>query len=276
MDAPSPIRSALEKILASRQFSGSPRLARFLRFAVEKTLASEGGDLKEYLLGTEVFDRGSGFDPRIDPIVRVEARRLRAKLDEYYQRDGRTDSHRIVFRKGSYTPSFESAPSTEAPARPQTRKLWRWGLAGVVLASALAGAILIRDTQPPLVAVIPWAEAGEREFADGLGEAVAAELSRNSSVRVIPWTSLLAYRASHPSALTQESAKTAHDLGAAIALALPIRRNQDRLRVTALIVQADRNWKEWAMEYDRGTGDAFAVQRELARVVSDDVARVLR
>jgi TolB-like protein len=272
VDAPGPIRSALEKICASEQFSGSPRLARFLRFAVEKTLAGEGGDLKEYLLGTEVFDRGSGFDPRIDPIVRVEARRLRAKLDEYYQRDGRDDPHRIVFRKGSYTPAFESAPSPQTPARPQARRLWRWGLAGVVLAGALAGAILMRDASPPLIAVIPWGEAEEREFADGLGEAVAAELSRNSNVRVVPWTSVLAYRTSHASALTQETTKTARDLGAAVALALPVRRSETRFRVTAIIARTDRNWKEWAQEYERGVADSFAIQRELARTISDDVA----
>jgi serine/threonine-protein kinase len=269
------VRSALEKLLASDQFSGSPRLARFLRFAVEKTLAGEGGDLKEYLLGTEVFDRGADFDPRIDPIVRVEARRLRSKLKDYYELDGRDDPHRIVFRKGSYTPSFESAPSPQVPGRPLTRKFWIWGLAGAALASALAGAILLREPSPPLIAVVPWGEAGDREFADGLGEAVAAELSRNSSVRVVPWTTLLAYRASHANALTQETGKTAGDLGAEIALALPVRRNGERLRITALLVKPDRNWKEWAMEYDRDANDAFAVQRELARVVSDDVARVL-
>jgi TolB-like protein len=127
-----------------------------------------------------------------------------------------------------------------------------------------------------LVAVIPWSEAGEREFADGLGEAVAAELSRRENVRVIPWTHVLAYRASHPGAINQETTTTARELGGTVALALPVRRNADRLRVTAMLIRNERGWKEWAGEYERGTNDPFAVQRELARAISDDVARVLR
>src|SRR5665213_1538221 len=63
--------------------------------------------LKEYLIGLEVFNRQESFDPRVDSIVRVEARRLRAKLDEYYQTEGRDDEILIELRKGSYIPLFE-------------------------------------------------------------------------------------------------------------------------------------------------------------------------
>src|SRR5688572_14132707 len=96
------VHPQLERILASPGFANAGRLSRFLRFVVERTLAGEGDQLKEYLIGTEVFDRAADYDPRLDSIVRVEARRLRAKLQEYYAGPGRDDSVTISVDKGSY------------------------------------------------------------------------------------------------------------------------------------------------------------------------------
>lgn len=117
------IRAQLDFILRSRVFIQSHRIRRFLQFVVEESLLGQPHRLKEYLIGLEVFDRREAFDPRVDSIVRVEARRLRYKLEEYYRTEGREDSVRIVLRKGSYIPIFEyrSAGSTSAaPARRRT------------------------------------------------------------------------------------------------------------------------------------------------------------
>src|SRR4051794_41158630 len=95
---PAPVRAQLERILASKAFSRSPRISRFLSFVVDQTLAGQEDKLKEYLLGVEVFNRLDSFDPRIDSIVRVEARRLRYKLERYYETEGQTDSVLIQFR----------------------------------------------------------------------------------------------------------------------------------------------------------------------------------
>jgi hypothetical protein len=81
----------LEKILSSDGFRGAEGLKRFLRYTVERTLHGEGGQLKEYRLGVEVFDRDSSFDPRLDPVVRMAARRLRSKLKDYYETEGIQD-----------------------------------------------------------------------------------------------------------------------------------------------------------------------------------------
>ena len=78
----------------------------FLCLVVEYSLAGRAHELKEYLIGVEVFGRRDSFDPRIDLIVRVEARRLRAKLEQFYQTVGRGDELRIDFPKGSYVPLF--------------------------------------------------------------------------------------------------------------------------------------------------------------------------
>jgi eukaryotic-like serine/threonine-protein kinase len=100
------VRSQLERIIASPGFTHSDRMVRFLRFTVDQALKGHAGELKETVLGMEVFDRPSSFDPRTDTIVRVEARRLRSKLKEYYEGEGRGDSIRIDFPKGGYVPSF--------------------------------------------------------------------------------------------------------------------------------------------------------------------------
>ena len=100
----SDVQRQIERIGASRFFCKSKRLRRFLSFAANHALFGEGQQLKESQVGVHVFDRGPAFDPRLDPIVRVEARRLRLKLESYYASVGRDDQLLIDFPKGTYTP----------------------------------------------------------------------------------------------------------------------------------------------------------------------------
>lgn len=106
--SPEAVRTQTERILASRAFARSPRISRFLTFVIEQTLKGQEDKLKEYLLGVEVFSRQESFDPRIDSIVRVEARRLRYKLEKYYETEGQDDGIYIQFRKGCYVPTFST------------------------------------------------------------------------------------------------------------------------------------------------------------------------
>lgn len=116
------VRAQLERILSTGPLTNAGRLSRLLRYVVERTLAGEGAQLKEYVLGVEVFDRPTEYDPRIDSIVRVEARRLRSKLDEYYRGVGANDPVIIAVPRGSYVPSFgwpidaTATPEMSAPA----------------------------------------------------------------------------------------------------------------------------------------------------------------
>jgi len=91
------IRLSSRKVLASKLFPRSSRQSRFLRFTVEETLAGRGPDLEQYVIGLKVFDRTHSFDPQSDPIVRIAAMRLRAKLNAYYETEGREDSIVIEF-----------------------------------------------------------------------------------------------------------------------------------------------------------------------------------
>lgn len=111
----SEIRSQLDLVLRSRAFIQSHRIRRFLQFVVQESLLGQPHRLKEYLIGLEVFDRREAFDPRVDSIVRVEARRLRYKLEEYYRTEGREDPIRVILRKGSYVPIFEYRTAATGP-----------------------------------------------------------------------------------------------------------------------------------------------------------------
>ena len=114
-DSPS-VRTELGRVLASAHFHGSVRLSRFLEFVVERTLAGEADQLKEYRIGLEVFDRPASYDPRIDPIVRVEAGRLRMKLARFYESEGLQNGFRIAIPKGAYAAVFAAGDEPQASA----------------------------------------------------------------------------------------------------------------------------------------------------------------
>jgi serine/threonine-protein kinase len=122
-------------------------MVRFLRLTVERSLAGQAGELKEYLLGVEVFDRKASYDPRVDPIVRVEARRLRSKLE---------------FASGGYAPrvTLREAPRPQEPG----------GTTVAVLPFADLGG-----------------KPGNQYFSDGLTEELVHALTKVPGMRVIAW-----------------------------------------------------------------------------------------
>src|SRR6188508_18002 len=107
-DADAASRDQLERVLGSVTFRQVDRLKRFLNFIVSESLAGRGDQLKEYVIGVQVFDKDSSFDPRADPIVRVQARRLRARLVRYYREEGGSDAVLIELPKGGYAPVFKN------------------------------------------------------------------------------------------------------------------------------------------------------------------------
>jgi predicted ATPase len=113
---PGDVRAQLARILDSPSFLKAPILSRLLRYLVERTLDGETDQLKEYSLGVDVFDRGHSFDPRVDTIVRVQARRLRSRLADYYATDGQSDSVLIEIPTGRYTCTFHLRPIHTHPA----------------------------------------------------------------------------------------------------------------------------------------------------------------
>ncbi len=106
---PETIRIQLDRILQSPQFTGSDKQKKFLKFIVDETLADRASQLKGYTIAVIVYGRKEGFDPQVDPIVRVEAGRLRRALEHYYLTVGGNDPIRIEIPKGGYVPIFRAA-----------------------------------------------------------------------------------------------------------------------------------------------------------------------
>src|SRR5918994_2007141 len=103
---PQVIQDALQRVLASRDFRNSERKRRFLKFVVQETLAGRADRIKAYSIALDAFDRDSSFDPVADPVVRIEAGRLRRCLEHYYLTEGAEDRIRITIPKGGYVPHF--------------------------------------------------------------------------------------------------------------------------------------------------------------------------
>ncbi|MGJ5815619.1 hypothetical protein [Paludibaculum fermentans] len=143
------ILDELDRVLRSPEFASAGKVGPFLRFAVERTLAGDREALKESVIGSHVFGRAPGYDPKVDPIVRTEARRLRARLDEYAARV--QPSVRITLPKGGYVTAFEirpvappapAVPVPEPPSPPASNPAWRHPVTALAAAAVLALAAL--------------------------------------------------------------------------------------------------------------------------------------
>lgn len=160
------VQGQLNRITSSATFQQVDRLKRFLVFVVEETAAGRGGQLKEYVIGVQVFDKNVSFDPRTDPIVRVQARRLRVRLAKYYKDEGGHDTLLIELPKGGYTPSFRKL-------EPATAK------------RSIPGALASRNT----VAVVRFSDqspAGDLGyFCGGLGDEIVHALVAGQNLRVL-------------------------------------------------------------------------------------------
>lgn len=276
--SPDEVRAALDQVLASSQFRDAGRLGPFLRHLVERTLAGDDASLKESLLGTEFFQRGADYDPRTDPVVRVEARRLRARLDEYYAGNPRANRTRITLPKGGYVPAFESLAlgsgdeiaKIEQPARNWVRFA---GTGVVVLASVAALWWQFSGSKPsgpaavPAVVVLPLENVGGNPendyFAEGLTEEMIDRLSRLKGLRVVARGVSASLKGKG-----LDLREAASRVNANLAVEGSIRRQGDRLRVAARLVDAAGGSTLWSQTYERELKDVFAIQDEIAQSVA--------
>jgi len=111
------IRAALDRVIASEALQNSPHLIAFLRFVVDATLRGESHQIKGYTIAVQALGRGEDFDANIDPIVRVEAGRLRRALERYYVSIGTTDPILIHIPLGRYAPEFRYRQNAIATTR---------------------------------------------------------------------------------------------------------------------------------------------------------------
>jgi serine/threonine-protein kinase len=242
-DSDEKVVAQLDRILSSKSFRQADRLKRFLSFTVNETMAGRGEQLKEFVIGVEVFGKGPSFDPRSDPIVRVQARRLRAQLARYYHEEGHADETLIELPKGGYTPVFKA-------------------FRGSIAKRAAPSRLVSRNT----ILLTPFADhsaaADQKYFCDGLGQEVIHALTKLDAIRLIAW--------SKPDADGENDAReaAARD-NAAMILTGSVRRSGGDLRVIVSLIDAVSGCYLWSDSFDRNADDVFTVQEEIARAVAE-------
>lgn len=235
------VRTQLARILASDGFLSSPRLCRFLRFIVERTLDQNLDRLKEFVVALEVFDRDETYDSTIDSIVRVEARRLRTRLKAYYDGPGRADPVRITLRPGSYVPSFHLLAPGEAaaPDRPSTT-----------------------------IAVLPFVnmspEPEQDYFCDGITEEIINALASVENLAVVARTSAFQFKGQ-----ALDLREVGQRLGVQVIVEGSVRKAGQQLRITAQAIDTMHGYHLWSETYRRELRDVFAIQEEISAAIAE-------
>ncbi len=237
-------REELVRVLSSKTFQPVERLKRFLAFVVEETIHGRGEQLKEFLVGVEVFGKEASFDPRNDPIVRVQARRLRARLARYYREEGQNDEVVIDLPKGGYAPTFKHVH-------------------GATQKRSVTAALTSRNT----ILVLPLSDdsaPGDQDyFCRGLTQEVIHALAKVPGLRVVS-----ADRAGSLQDPT-DAREVAARLNAAMMIGGSVRRFGEMRRVMVHLIDGASGCFLWSESFDRTAEDSFARQEEIAQVIRE-------
>ncbi len=284
------VRSELEKILASVGFRNAEKLCRLLRFVLEHTLSGEADQLKEYRIGLDVFGRGPSYDPRLDPIVRLEAGRLRAKLAQYYAEEGLRDAVRIDVPKGGYSAVFtfvSDSPmlhrATEWSKQPPiSRSSGGWFLSRhlrlcgtILLALVLCSSGLYwrhrstsAKTSPPSIAVLPFLNlTGKPEnewLTDGLTDDLTDSLTKVTGLSVSARASAFRFKGSY-----KDMREVGSQLHVTAILEGSVHANGNRLRITTQLVRAEDGHVIWARAIEPQTWGKTMVEDEISHGVAE-------
>ena len=222
------IREQLVRILNSGPFHQSQRRQRFLEYLVNETLAGRGERLKAYNVALAVFDRPETFDPVTDPLVRIEAARLREKLCEYYGTDGQGDPIRIDLPKGTYTPQIafrhQGAPQIAREKGPPTHQV---------------------SSTVPSLAVLSFddlcADRNLGYLGDGVAEDIITALSRFPELVVVARGSSFAYKGR-----AVDMRQVGKELGVDYIVEGSVRKDGGKLRIVSQLIDTKNGEHVWA------------------------------
>ncbi len=293
--ADSEVRAQLDRLLASPDFTATPQRRAFLTYVVGEYLAGRGGQIKGVSIAMSVFGRDETFDQQVDPIVRLEARRLRQDIDSYYAGPGREDPVRLTIPKGGYAPRFqtqtlplETPPAPAEPSSAQGDRPRRSPSVGLAVAGAMILCALIwgflsvwdartssaaTQTLPrgPVIAVLPFDTLGDGPgyFADGITQQLTSELVRFRDIWVLPLGSVERFLRGDTDlqALRKE-------FNADFALEGSVRDAGDTLMLTARLVDLKNQRYTWVQNYSVGSApsDIYTLQDQVIRDVIGKLA----
>lgn len=270
--SPAAIRLQLERILQNDDFPATDQRREFLRYIVNETLEGREKLLKGVSIAQSVFGRDENFDQQIDPVVRLEARRLRSDLDRFYVGAGRWDSIRISVPKGGYTPRFDPqealkpsvpnpapdspAPPVETPARNRRAAKVAAALGGGLMLLTLAWFLFFPrqiDTnmdlpKGPVIAVLPFQNLSDdpkrRYFSQGITQQLTTELARFRDLWVLPLAAV-----QRLSSASGDPQSFAEELGAEFVLEGSVLELGETLRLTARLVDLESGRYIWVRSY---------------------------
>ena len=303
---PGDVRAALERAVASPDFAASERARRFLSYVVEETLAGRADRIKAFSVAVEVFGRDETFDPQNDPVVRIEAGRLRRALERYYLLAGKDDPVFIDIPKGGYVPIFHArdapAPSpvpdsavvptaaaATTPAAPSGgAAAWRQGYlaaALLVLVLAIAGAWVALVARPfeaevlaappggPRVLVLPFADLGGSPLSGLYAEALTDEVI--TALGHFKEISVFGLQTSRALPADPSLARLNEELGLQYVLEGSVRASDDAVRVSARVTSSTTGAVLWSRTYDNPTApdDLFTLPTLTAGEVAAAVAQ---
>jgi adenylate cyclase len=252
------VRAQLGRILASPEFHATDKMRDFLRYVVEEKLAGRSHRLKGYTIAVNVFGRGEDFDATNDPIVRIQAGRLRRSLERYYLVGGVRDPIVIDIPKGRYIPKFSVRSETPDDRGPQQPN---------------AANQNVRVAHEPSLAVLPFenvtGDAGQLALTVGLTEELVTELTRFQDVAVIP-----IQRTTAAAGLPADPLELGRAAGARFVLQGSVRRDPETIKVSSRLTDVDSGVQIWSESYTHpvAANRLIATQEEIASSVVAAVA----
>ncbi|MBB3962643.1 hypothetical protein [Rhizobium metallidurans] len=293
---PEDILQQLERVLASDEFHSPERGRKFLRFVVTETLEGRAQFLKAFTIANEIFGRQSSFDAQNDPVVRIEAGRIRRGLERYYLVAGQADPIVITIPKGGYVPHFDHAEPTGAAADPEPRseretlhmpvdrktrdtRFISVLAAGAVFMIALAGGYLLlpagslkssigmrqsplADTSSPMIIVDEFqsdgTEGSTADIAQGLRDEVIGQLATFDDIVVVA-----------------DPSRTSDGNASGFALQGSVQRDGNKLRSISRLIRRSDAAVIWANNYDAdlGTRSILQIQADIGQDIAVAVAR---
>ena len=266
------IRDELVKILSSKRFVNANQISNLLRYVVEEALAGHRDRIKAFSIAQDVFGRDVNFDQQRDPIVRVEAGRLRKCLADYYESPGLDSIFLIDIPKGGYAPTFTRSKATDNSARRWTPRLLAFvGLAVLMcLLVFWSGWRLINSSSPhdaespsAFLAVLPLTysvdDVRAGHLADSFVDSTITLLARLPDLSVMAHASMMEFDRE------QVSIRMLRDeFGITHILRGSIETLQDSLRVRIQLIDTETSATVWSESLDGSLSNVWELQDELA------------